>query len=60
MINVKNHDITRSKNSISQVASEKGGGFHLKGGRMNERDIKPGYVYHIKDLFFETVKNAAW
>ena len=25
---------------------------------MNEDDIKPGYVYHIKDLLFETVKDV--
>ena len=34
-----------------------GGGFHLKGVMMNGSDIKPGYVYHIKDLYFNTVKD---
>jgi hypothetical protein len=24
---------------------------------MNERDIKPGYVYHIKDAYFDTAKD---
>ena len=29
----------------------------MKGERMKEIDIKQGYVYHIKDLYFETVKD---
>ena len=33
------------------------GGLHLKGEKMNDNDIKPGYVYHIKDYYFETVKD---
>jgi hypothetical protein len=34
-----------------------GGGFHLKGGKMDSSDIKPGYVYHIKDLYFDAAKD---
>jgi len=29
----------------------------MKGDCMNDGNIKPGYVYHIKDLYFETVKD---
>ena len=29
----------------------------MKGSKMNDGDIKLGYVYHIKDLYFETVKD---
>ena len=34
-----------------------GGGFRWEGGKMNESDIRPGYVYHIKDLYFDYVKD---
>jgi hypothetical protein len=36
-----------------------GGGFPLKGNhaQMNESDIKPGYVYHIKDTYFDAAKD---
>lgn len=35
-----------------------GWGFSLKGIKMEKFDIKAGYVYHIKDLYFETVKDS--
>ena len=34
-----------------------GGGFHLERPCMKERDIKPGFVYHIKDLYFNIAKD---
>ena len=34
-----------------------GGGFHLKGHKMDYSNVRPGYVYHIKDLYFDTVKD---
>jgi len=35
-----------------------GGGFRLKGDKMTDNDIRPGYVYHIKDLYFEVVQDS--
>ena len=34
-----------------------GGGFRMKGGKMSHNEIKPGYVYHIKNLYFDIVKD---
>jgi len=30
----------------------------MKGGYMNDSNINPGYVYHIKDSYFEMVKDS--
>jgi len=33
------------------------GGASLRGKRMNDSDIKPGYVYHIKDSYFDLAQD---
>jgi hypothetical protein len=38
-------------------AAYDGGVFHRKAVCMNESDIKPGYVYHIKDTYFDAAKD---
>ena len=45
------------KKRLENDAPPSNGGVIIYGEKMDENDIKPGYVYHIKDLYFETVKD---
>jgi len=48
---------TKKGSKIAPPPPMSAGVSRMKGGCMNDRNIKPGYVYHIKDLYFESVKD---